>query len=227
MASILPNSIFIHIPKTGGTWVTSALNRAGLHKQPMQHLAIFKRLVINKHDSIHKLLELRPKLKGLKTFAFVRNPVTWYQSRWSCNYNRFFFMNPHEHPNPGVKLPVIAIKTKKEYDDFNVYISRVLKQQPRCFVRQMKRYLGEDYGWLDYVGKFENLQEDLVTALTMFGEEFDPEVIRATKAINESDDKLDRRWDEKLLQKVIYTHSDFMSRFGYPTNITYYRKHIE
>ena len=44
MAVILSNSLFIHIPKTGGTWVCSALERANLIKNKSKW----------KHPSFHE-----------------------------------------------------------------------------------------------------------------------------------------------------------------------------
>jgi hypothetical protein len=35
MSVVLNNSVFLHIPKTGGTWITSVMREAGLFKKKL------------------------------------------------------------------------------------------------------------------------------------------------------------------------------------------------
>lgn len=72
MTVILPKSIFLHIPKTGGMWVREALKKSELviHEYDERH-------DFNKHINDQMVVD-RPI-----RFCFVRNPITWYQSYWA------------------------------------------------------------------------------------------------------------------------------------------------
>lgn len=59
------------------------------------------------------------------------------------------------------------------------FIRNVLDAYPEGFVTQLYRYYVHD---VEYVGRQENLREDLIEALTLAGEDFDAEAIRGLPA---------------------------------------------
>ncbi len=65
---MLPRSRFLHVPKTGGNWAS----------------AVFRTLCPDARQmaKIHTPLKAAPG-KDVFTFAFVRHPLTWYQSYFS------------------------------------------------------------------------------------------------------------------------------------------------
>ena len=67
---ILKHSCFLHIPKTGSTWVKEAIKSAGLHYRQ-----------INIGANSHPDLSQCPCLDKYK-FTFVRNPIDVYKSYW-------------------------------------------------------------------------------------------------------------------------------------------------
>lgn len=69
--------LFIHSAKTGGTFFREALNYFGV---PNFESGDFTK---DDHISIYRLKQEQPELKHLYSFGFVRNPVTWYRSRWA------------------------------------------------------------------------------------------------------------------------------------------------
>ena len=88
MAIILKNgAVFLHIPKTGGNWVTTILRELNLIKENIAHKHadinhFFAppsrgRKAIMKYAA-HRML-YPPKEKPYM-FCFVRNPLNWYES---------------------------------------------------------------------------------------------------------------------------------------------------
>lgn len=211
MTVVLKKSIFIHISKTGGTWVTKSLEQIG------------KKKGFNKHCTLQELIDFHPNLKGKSVFAFVRNPVTWYQSRWSCNWNRYFFLNPEKRPKllsgPLMLYQHTRILNTEELNDFQVWSSRVISDYPKFISEHYQHYLGINYNNFDYVGKFENLQSDLVKALESLGEESN---IGMQPPANEASKDLIRLWDKGTLGKVIGYNRDLMNKFNYSVNLNDY-----
>jgi hypothetical protein len=62
--------LFIHIPKTAGTWAEGAMRRAGV---ALERFA----------PGPHPQLSTMPPRGGRFTFSFVRDPLAWYRSLWS------------------------------------------------------------------------------------------------------------------------------------------------
>ena len=68
MAVILPNSVFYHIPKTGGGWIREVFRNACLvHKQ---------------FGEVHATPLTAPVPEGRFSFTFVRHPCSLLQSYW-------------------------------------------------------------------------------------------------------------------------------------------------
>lgn len=96
MAIILKNgAVFLHIPKTGGTWVTDVLSELDLVGLPFKHkhltlqrlppdrrqftlgvaLRVLKRPNRARRKALSHLLARRPFI-----FTFTRHPLAWYES---------------------------------------------------------------------------------------------------------------------------------------------------
>lgn len=117
----LPNTIFYHVPKTGGTAITYSLIKAGGQKtQP---------------DNTHPLnlaAEHTSPLRydnphGKKTFAVFRDPAEWYKSIWAYR-TASRWSKPHNSP-----------LDKLNDEDFNVFVKRVLSEFPKGFLSEMYR----------------------------------------------------------------------------------------
>lgn len=73
MSLRLPNSCFIHIPRTGGMWLQDVVNNLGLPRQ------IFRGDI----DSHYSWTQLPDNWKSLISFTLIRHPLAWVKSRWS------------------------------------------------------------------------------------------------------------------------------------------------
>lgn len=73
MSVRLVNSCFVHIPRTGGTWLKKAVMAIRLHRQTLSG-------DLDGHLPWSVLSRHWPNLIG---FTFVRHPFAWLRSRWS------------------------------------------------------------------------------------------------------------------------------------------------
>lgn len=69
---------------------------------------------------------------------------------------------------------------------------------------------------IDFVGKQENLREDLIAVLNQLELNFDEKVIREYPIVNKSEtDQTKIQWDPELKQKVLELESVGMQIYGY------------
>jgi len=215
MAELLRNgAVFIHVPKCGGNWVREALRQSGLwrcrigykHSTPEQIDDVwrFHRWQFIRH------LPTRPdvtpgRLRRSFKFAFVRNPITWYESWWK-------FMAGDWHPWEADRWhPQRPIDDCGD-DDFNRFVENVLRERPG--------YVSEMYGWyargLDFVGRAEHLADDLHRALGRCGLNVELGTLRRVPATNVSEPRCGAPvWDSAVLRRVIAAEAPAITRYGY------------
>lgn len=97
-------------------------------------------------------------------------------------------------------------------DDFNIFIANILREYPG--------YVTEMYGWytegVDFIGKNESLEDDLIKALEKAGLQIDADTVCRFPKVNQSNTfNHEPEWDPELLKKVIETESAGIDRFGY------------
>ena len=215
-------AIFLHIPKTGGSWVEKTLTQLGLSKRTLGHKhADFER-VIYPHDLREALrwtgaASLR-KLAGKSTFperppmfCFVRNPLTWYESWWKFNqrlgWPTWGELHDTNHWHPCAALNDLGSP------DFNRFIENVISQAPGFVAGLYLRYLGEGS---PLVGHQESLQQDLHAILESLGYSIERSML-ALDRVNESriQEASPISWDETLRAEVLRLEYPVMKRCGY------------
>lgn len=217
MALMLPNSVFFHVPKTGGNWVRSALRAGGISVN--ECIALPALLVLTGQVQASSQLTYQYVLnrmqhatytevetQGKFTFAFVRHPVSFYMSYWSYKTQKGWNMNdPFEAS--------LATATCTEFAE------RSLNRYPGWYTGMCKRYYGDDFSALDFVGKQEQLADDLVRALHMAGERFDETALRAVAPVNST--VLHPEWkkrsslSETLMSHILEAEHELAAAFGY------------
>lgn len=232
MAIILKNgAIFLHIPKTGGNWVTKILEELDLIKKKVsykhagvdqffaQHIAFAQYTAFSPYDSgLKAFLKqtarriLKPKDK-LYMFCFVRNPLSWYES-W------FKYM---EQPSRQWRL------WGDEYDIYDWHPNSVLNDLGQNsfgqFVRNVnaKRpgYVTELYGWytkpqIDFIGKQESLADDFIKVLKIMNIKFDEDFVRNYGEVGASPTpEREVTWPDDLkLETALFEYAG-MVRYGY------------
>lgn len=193
MAARLPRSVFTHLPKTGGTWVLQVLEDLGLLRERChQHLNITE-------------IRRDPALagwRGLDAFAFVRHPVSWYQSYWAFKMQYGWL----DHPDA-------VLDTECRSDDFNTFIRNCVDRHPGYLSSYYRRFLEG----VRYVGRHEALRESLIWILDQLGEAFDRNLVYEAVPRNVSVPVLltQARYETETLKLLMAAESDGLSAFGY------------
>lgn len=119
MALIVPSveKVFIHVPKTGGTWVRRVIYMVD---SDAEETGPFE---IEDHFGLAEVRREHPRLAHWPAFGFVRKPETWYPSRWAWGRMTNF--------EEKIKLDVAANAhwMAGVWDnDFNKFMDNVLQQ---------------------------------------------------------------------------------------------------
>ncbi len=183
---VLSESRFLHVPKTGGNWVSSVLREQFSRAQRMPKI----------HTT--RISAPRPELF---TFAFVRHPLTWYQSYFSYKQRKGW--DPTNNWDDIVRC-----------DSFTEFVEKVLGETPAYYSKLIRRFVGRVGDEIDFVGRFESLTDDLIHALELAGEQFDPDVIRETPPVNQSSyDAHPAVYTDDLAQRVLEVEVEVVNRF--------------
>ena len=196
MPVYLKNSVFVHIPKTGGVWVERAL------------LTWVKPSRGNK--SIHEG-HIMPDIEDeTACFAFVRHPVSWLKSLYhQRKRKRWNWQN----------LP-LRIERDCRAKTLNNFIDNVANNKGA-----VKEYFDHYIGKYEnknnfYLGKTETLSEDLIGFLNKFGENYDEKAIRL---YNKSKQNVLRDVEVETLapdayQKIYDSQRDYYDKYDYGIN---------
>jgi hypothetical protein len=134
--------VFAHLPKTGGSWVSTVLTSSGVpYLDTQMHLA---------PD------EFIGAVPDRFAFTFVRHPVTWWRSYWNFT---------HLHRWPSSHYPFERITQVCKWHSYEAFMERVLNDMPGEYSRIVAMWT-ED---MHRVGRFEHLADDLVSILDEAG----------------------------------------------------------
>lgn len=214
MAELLSNgAVFIHVPKTGGTWVTRAMRHHGLSRGQIGWKHALPEHIdhVVRYHGLHFLRRwafrgLTPgALRAAFKFVFVRNPVTWYESWWKFRAGNWDSFRPQpEEP----QRPIDDCGN----DDFDTFLGNVLDRHPGHLSRMYARYTDRT----DFVGRYERLLPDLLRALAAAGAAADASQIACFPQQNISRARLGLpEWDPVTLARLIAAERDAIERYGY------------
>lgn len=222
MALILKGgAVFLHVPKTGGNWVTKVLDECGLVRGRLGHKhADFNRLLAPVNPAswgpfgyfswrkIRRTLEPKPFM-----FCFVRHPLKWYESwfkymaqparkwrDWGSEKEVFDW-----HPN--------AVLNGCGADDFNQFVRNVAGKRPGYVTELYAAYAQPQ---VDFIGKQENLRADLVTVLKRLNLDFDEDFVLNYQDVGVSPEPGRKvEWDPALREQMLALEHIALLRYGY------------
>jgi hypothetical protein len=108
---------------------------------------------------------------NLFTFGFVRNPLTWYASYW-VHRHTFEDWNPNDPLEPYV------------HEAFEEFIEAVIANKAGYLSDLYTSFLGPPDASVSFIGRYENLAVDLVTALRLAEQPFDEKALRGVPPLN-------------------------------------------
>lgn len=209
MALILSKCAFVHIPRTGGSWTRVALRNAGV--PGIESGTIDMRTLSRTHQSLEGAI---PYIGNRPTWSYVRNPLTYLQSRWAT---KSYPIIEKQRKDKG--LPYYDLQNSNSFEEF---LRAYLEYVPGSVSRLFRRFLqvGDKYPAVTYVAKHENLTIELPKILEMFGESFDKNKLMST-APHHQKSKLPE-WKDKcqykdpgLKQAIIQAEYDTFKTFNY------------
>ncbi len=222
MAVILRNgALFLHIPKTGGTWVTKVLRECGLVRSSIGHRhANLDHLLAPGWQGLGRKLEWawkRPFLLRVHprpfTFCFVRHPLDWYESFYLYkNQPALDWERDGERDNFHRWHPNAVLNDLGKGRDFNEFVGAVMDRYPGYVTALFSHYT---FRPVDFVGKQENLRDDLVEVLDRMGCVFDPAMIRSKERVNRSEAASRPVWDPEIRARALRLEAAALARFGY------------
>ncbi len=233
MAFLLKNgSVFLHVPKTGGTWIKHVLDDLNLIQAPLGHMhSDWERSFW--HDKLHRDLKvarylLRRAVGSPKAppridpecfkFCFVREPLRWYESYWRFMQSKNWDWKTWGDEKDPYRWHPCTMVNRLESSDFNTFVHHVNQRRPG-FVTEM-------YGWyvrpgIGFVGKQERLRHDLIRALSLMNVKIDARKILSMPTRNETPSTIPRpEWDPALRRETLRLEYTGYVRFGYPVEGT-------
>lgn len=226
-------AVFLHIPKTGGLWVRQVLEDEGLvhHRLPTHEHADMERVMnisrcgsdrqLGRYVAARRIEKVFRKWPSLRlstpdlptdtfTFCFVRHPLKWYPS-----WYRYMIQEqwPEAKESPRIeKWTPFAPPRQCRGADFNDTMRRLAGHFPGYASSLFDRYAATN---ISFVGKQENLTEDLIAVLRKLNVNFDEDRIRGRGKINATKSPSSDLWDPEL--KRLYEKLDYRAiyRFGY------------
>lgn len=234
---LVDGSVFIHVPKTGGSWVTEVLQAAGLVKRSLRHIHATPQLLRLHHhigctrdvwknlisprlkrkffrSPVHSTVNYDNYLDGRFCFAFVRHPLKWYESMWRYGMGSQWkdFTNEELRVNPFYWHPWEALESCRN-DNFNAFISAITQKCPG-YVSQMYGLYVND-AEVQFIGKQEQLVADLIRVLKERNLSFDENFIRNYRKVNEASHPGSLTWEPDLKAEVERLEYPALKRFGY------------
>jgi len=164
MALVTAKTLFVHVPKTGGTSVRAMLRAAGVAARESGPFEV------EDHYGLPELRAAHPQIdNGLLTFGFVRHPVAWLKSRWA--WGVVTNMGEKVHYVPAAAAHWMAGCWSDRFEEF---AARYLERYAGVYTQTAFAMLGV---WTDRpamrIGHTESLSADLASILDEAGEQFD------------------------------------------------------
>jgi hypothetical protein len=191
LAFLLTKSAFIHIPKTGGQWVVAALKGAGV---PVRRLNVV-------HTSPDEVAD-NPEFQTRKEiFAFVRHPLSWYQSIWAHRMDDAW--------QPICSKQWFTQRWMNHWVEFNKYCqsNRFEEFVRKCVSHFPDGFLSSLYETYTkgctFIGKQENIANDLQTILEKTGEDFNRFELKNTNRHNVRANQPRRQFAIKYTKELI------------------------
>lgn len=232
---LIDGSEFLHIPKTGGSWVKEVLLKNNLvsYRRSHEHADYDYNLLVPicgrrpkrkfreaARFAQKKLSHLLSNSSGSEgdsvfRFCFVRHPLSWYESYWKYMNGRKKGWTDWGTQNSRVRWHPNSTLNGLGSDDFNQFVRNVVRARPGYVSEMLFSYTKPG---ISFIGKTESLRDDLGYVLDLLGLEYDREAIKEAPRKNVSKTNPTKvEWDPDLRAAVMRLELPALVHFGYLT----------
>lgn len=229
---------FLHIPKTGGSWVETVLDQNGLIDRYLGHKhatydanllgatltgrdqvrraakTVFGRLV-RLGRAPHKPRpreETHPPVTEPLRFCFVRHPLAWLESFWRYQSGRGWKRLQGVEGSPDYWHPM-AVLNGLGGGEFVPFVENLLARRPGYVSELFLSFAKADVA---IVGRNESLRDDLAVVLDRLGLAYDRATVFDSERVNQA--KRSREgvdWPESLREDTMRAELIGLAHFGY------------
>lgn len=206
------NVLFVHIPRTGGTWInTISRDVLKLSFEYWEHGRVWNLAVAHHLLAHHFRAYGAPRIDYI--FSIVRHPIPYYESVWRVlgmntrwrNRTADFAWHPH--------------KTAAELwiKDFNGWVERIIANEPAWYTRIVEGYVGpEGSPFCNHIGRTRSLVDDFSYVLSECGLNQRKRIRRILSdvaPINSSNKNRELIWNHDTKNKVLDMEKRVIRRF--------------
>jgi len=164
--------LFLHIPRTGGTWIKECLYQSGVPMEkwgrigegqyrPQKHTIIphIRRDLLQRVDQVYSL---------------VRHPIPYYVSVWRFTTRKVEISPERMHNLIFARKDPAAISEAvlRWKPNFEQWLEEMLEEEPGWVTRWFERFVGPPRGeFCHFIGRTETIADDLKRMMTMMGYE--------------------------------------------------------
>ena len=164
-------AVFIHVHKTGGTYISYMLHKYYGFKNYYLRRPDHDKFCMNKKKT-NKYLNYENRIHGVltyyKTSGYINKKMNMTPQKWDSYYKFCFIRNPYDK----------IVSAWNHVNRFNIPFQNYMKLKNTCndveymhiFLPQVRNIINErGIININYIGKFENLEEDFQTILRNIG----------------------------------------------------------
>lgn len=205
------DTLFVHIPRTGGMWINKALKVSGIPVSRWNQT--FTRSIPKKHALIgHIPPDNRASVKV--AFAFVRHPLDYYKSVWTYLKNKGKHQR-HKIENNFSWHPFHKpIELWQDDIDFVSWCLRMCDHEPGWMARLVDLYVGPAGGeFCQYIGRTEKLEEDFCSIMSLLGYQIDQTKLPPKSNANKYDPNYSYWRTQDHSKYILESECDILYRF--------------
>jgi hypothetical protein len=197
MALATDDYLYLHIPKTGGVWLSYILRKIS---KPVE--------VGHQHSHFPYLLNIYDEdwYKQRSIFTMVRHPVTWYQSRWAFRMKHGWQSN---HP----------LDFNCASNDFNQFVKNCLDYKPDgWYTHIVDLFTNNVPGGLRHTIRLEDGINGIMKAFDKIDLNYDVNVIKNVPRANDSDmgghnSKYWAKYSQGMFDRVMRVERNVIDRY--------------